>query len=165
MDRSRWASPIVDKSVRICGDYKVSINPLDEDELITLPTTQDLYVQLSGSKIFSKLYLSHAYAQLKFDEKSREFLSINTHKGLYPYLKLPYGVKSASKIFQMKMNQILQGIPKCVCKQDDILIGGETIKEHLDFVEMILERLSEYNVHLKVPTCKFLQSSSVNLGF
>ncbi|KAJ8032982.1 hypothetical protein HOLleu_23086 [Holothuria leucospilota] len=146
VDRSRWASPIVvvrktDKSVRICGDYKVSINPFVEDEQITLSTTQDLYVQLSGSKVFSKLDLSHAYAQLKVDEESREFLTINTHKGLYSFLKLPCGVKSAPKIFQMKMDQILPGIPKCVCKQDDILIGGETVKEHLDIVEMIVERL------------------------
>lgn len=170
MDRSRWASPIVvvrktDKSVRICGDYKVSINPFVEDEQITLSTTQDLYVQLSGSKVFSKLDLSHAYAQLKVDEESREFLTINTHKGLYSFLKLACGVKSAPKIFQMKMDQILPGIPKCVCKQDDILIGAETVKEHLDIVEMILERLSEYNVHLKLPKCKFLQSSTVHLGF
>ena len=54
LKRSEWASPIVvvpkaDRSVRICGDYKVSINPSVEDEQITLPTTQDLYVRMAGS--------------------------------------------------------------------------------------------------------------------
>ena len=65
-DRSDWASPIVvvpkaDKSVRICGDYKVTINSPVEDEQYPLPTQQDLYAALSRSKFFSKLDLSHAY--------------------------------------------------------------------------------------------------------
>ena len=88
-----------------------------EDEPYVLPTTQDLYISLVGSKVFSKLDLSHAYAQLNVDKESQEYLTISTHKGLY---KLPYGVKSFPKIFQAKMDQILQGIEKCVCKQDDI---------------------------------------------
>ena len=74
--------PKADRSVRICGDYKL-INPSVEDEQITLPTTQDLYVQMAGSQVFTKLDLSHAYAQLKVDEASTKFITINTHKGLY----------------------------------------------------------------------------------
>jgi hypothetical protein len=50
---------------------------------------------LTGSKVFSKIDLSHAYAQLNVDKESQEYLTINTHKGLYGYSKLPYGVKSA----------------------------------------------------------------------
>ena len=84
-----------DKTVRICGDYKATINQAVEDEQYPLPTTQDLYAALAGSKVFSKLDLSHAYAQLEVDEESHKFLTINTHKGLYSYRALPYGVKSA----------------------------------------------------------------------
>ena len=54
--------PKADKSVRICGDYKVTINSAVEDEQYPLPTQQDLCAALSGSKFFSKLDLSHAYA-------------------------------------------------------------------------------------------------------
>jgi len=65
----RWASPIVvvpkaNKIVRICHDYKSAINQSVEDEEYVLPTAQDLYTALVGSKIFSKLDLSNAYAQL-----------------------------------------------------------------------------------------------------
>ena len=128
-DRSCWASPVVvvpkaDGTVRICGDYKSTINQSVEDEQYVLPTTQDLYTALVASKVFSKLDLSHAYAQLNVDKESQEYLTIATHKGLYSYLKLPYGVKSSPKIFQAKMDQILLGVEKCVCKQDDVLIGG-----------------------------------------
>ena len=124
----RWASPIVvvpkaDNTVRICGDYKSTINQSVEDEQYVLPTTQDLCTALVGSKVFSKLDLSHAYALLNVDKESQEYLTIATHKGLYSCLKLPYGVKSSPKIVQAKMDQILLGFEKCVCKQDDILIG------------------------------------------
>ena len=102
--------PKADRSVRIYGGYKVSINPSVEDEQITLPTTQDLYVQMAGSQVFTKLDLPQAYAQLKVDEVSTTFLTINTHKGnlMCTILKLPYGVKSSPNIFQSKMDQILQ---------------------------------------------------------
>ena len=128
-DKSHWGSPIVavsksDNTVRIYGDYKATINQSVEDEKYVLPTTQDLYTALVGSNVFSKLDLSHAYAQFNVDKESQEYLTISTHKGLRSYLKLPYGIKSSPKIFQAKMDQILQGIEKCVCKQDDILIGG-----------------------------------------
>jgi len=142
VEKSKWASPIgvvpkADRSVRICGDYEVSINPSLEDEQMTLPTTQNLYVQMAGSQVFTKLDLSHAYAQLKVEETSIKLLTINIHKGLYAYLKLPYGAKSSPKIFQSKIDQILQGIPKCGCKQDDILIGGND--ENLDILQMVLK--------------------------
>ena len=117
-EKSCWASPIVvvpkaDNTVRICGDYNSTINQSVEDEQYVLPTTQDLYTALVGSKVFSKLDLSHAYAQLNVDKESQEYLTIATHKGLYSYLKLPYGVKSSPKIFQAKMDQILLGVEKC----------------------------------------------------
>ena len=116
-DRSCWASPVVvvpkaDGTVRICGDYKSTINQSVEDEQYVLPTTQDLYTALVGSKVFSKLDLSHAYAQLNVDKESQEYLTIATHKGLYSYLKLPYGVKSSPKIFQAKMDQIVTATKK-----------------------------------------------------
>ena len=168
-DRSDWASPIVvvpkaDKSVRICGDYKVTINSAVEDEQYPLPTQQDLYAALSGSKFFSKLDLSHAYAQLSVDKASREYLTISTHKGLYSYTKLPYGVKSAPKIFQAKMDMILQGVEKCVCKQDDILIGGVSWQENIKILAEVLERLHKYNLHLKMAKCEFLKREVVYLG-
>ena len=168
-DRSCWASPIVvvpkaDNTVRICGDYKSTINQSVEDEQYVLPTTQDLYTALVGSKVFSKLDLSHAYAQLNVDRESQEYLTIATHKGLYSYLKLPYGVKSSPTIFQAKMDQILLGVEKCVCKQDDILIGGNDWQEDLKILADVLDRLHKYNLHLKLPKCEFLKPEVVYLG-
>ena len=104
VDHSYWASPIVvvpkaDGSVRICGNYKVTINQVVHDEQYPLPTAQGLYSTLAGSKAFLKLDLTHAYAQMSVDEVSQKYLYINTHKGLYAYTKLPYGVKVRAEDF------------------------------------------------------------------
>ena len=95
IEQSDWASPVVvvpkaDGSVRICGDYKATINQVVDDEQYPLPTAQNLYSTLAGSKVFKKLDLTHAYAQMSVDEESQKSLCINTHNGLYAYTKLPY---------------------------------------------------------------------------
>ena len=71
--------PKADNTVRICADYKSTINQSVEDEQYVLGTTQDLYAALVGSKVFSELDLSHAYAQLNADKESQEYLKITTH--------------------------------------------------------------------------------------
>ena len=91
VERSNWAAPIVvvpktDKSIRICGDYKISINPCVRTEGYPLPKVQDLFSSLSNGTVFSKLDLQHAYQQLEVEESSQLLLTINIHKGLYQYL-------------------------------------------------------------------------------
>ena len=90
VDRSDWASPIVpvpkpDGSLRLCGDYKVSVNKLLDTKQYTLPNAGDLFATLEGGKVFSKIDLSHAYLQLELKAESRKYLTINTHKGLFEY--------------------------------------------------------------------------------
>ena len=62
------------------------------------------------------------------------------------------------------MDQILQVIEKCVCKQDDILIGGIDWQENLRILGEVLDRLHKYNLHLKLPKCEFLEPEVVYLG-
>jgi len=100
---SEWAAPIVtpvkDGSVRVCGDFKVTINPqLDVDEY-PLPRIDDIYASLGGGTLFSVIDLRHAYLQMEVEEQSRPFLTMNTTHGLYQYQCLPYGVASAPAIW------------------------------------------------------------------
>eukprot|EP00795_Rhopilema_esculentum_P017020 gene17020-8525_t len=85
---SDWASPIVvvqkiDGRVRICGDYKVSVNPVLDVDQYPLPNIEDIFATLSGGVYFSKLDLSNAYQQLELEEDAKDVLTINTHKGLF----------------------------------------------------------------------------------
>ena len=92
---SDWAAPIVpvvktNGSVRICGDYKLTANTATKTESYPLPRIEDLFASLVRGNVFSKLYLSHAYLQLPLAEESQPLLTVNTHKGLYRYLRLPF---------------------------------------------------------------------------
>lgn len=72
-----------DSTVRICGDYKVTINPWLEVDQYPLPKTQDLFKKLTGGETLTKLDLSQAYEQVQLEEWSKHYLSMNTHKGLF----------------------------------------------------------------------------------
>ena len=89
---------------------------------------------------------------------------MNTHKGLYRFNRLPYGVASAPAIFQQMMNQVLQGLPSVVCYINNILVTGHTYKEHLKNVEAVFNRLKEYGFCLKLPKCQFFHKSVEYLG-
>ena len=120
---SGWAAPIVpllksDETVRICGDYKQ--NKAAHCENYPLPRTEDLLATLNGGQKFSKLDLSHAYQQLLLDNESREYLTVNTHRGLFQSTRLQFGVHSASGVFQREMEKRLSHIPFTSVRVDDI---------------------------------------------
>ncbi|KAI7789894.1 hypothetical protein IRJ41_014004, partial [Triplophysa rosa] len=168
--RSDWAAPIVvvpkkDKTVRLCGDYKVTVNKCVLPEEYPLPNVEDLLATLAGGKVFSKIDLSFAYQQLELDETSQQYLTINTHKGLFKYHRLAYGISTAPAIFQHTMDQMLQGLPHVVCFMDDILVSAPTVDEHLIVLDKVLSRLQQYGVRVKKAKCEFLCSSVEYLGF
>ena len=68
---------------------------------------EDLFAKLSGGVLFSKIDLSQAYQQLELDEESKQFTVINTHRGLFHFNHLPFGISSAPGIFQRAMDSLL----------------------------------------------------------
>lgn len=130
-DHSEWATPIVtvpkkDGRVRICGDYSVTINPVLDVDQYPLPRPTDLFATLAGGKCFTTLDLTNAYNQIVLDEESRKYLTVNTHRGLYRYTRLPFGVAFAPALFQKTMDTVLQGMDHVICYIDDIMVSGKT---------------------------------------
>jgi len=82
--------------------------------------------------------MSHAYQQLLLDKESKKFTTINTHKGLHQYNRLPFWVSSAPGIFQCTMENLLQGIAHVVLRVDDILVSGKDDPDHLANLEEVL---------------------------
>eukprot|EP00731_Ephydatia_muelleri_P035601 Em0140g4a len=80
------------------------------------------------------------------------------------YKRLPIGVSSAPALFQRAMDTILQGLPGVVCYQDDILVTGKEIDEHLKNLERVFGRLKEFGLRLRLTKCKFLKESVEYLG-
>ena len=89
---------------------------------------------------------------------------INTHKGLYRYTRLPFGIASAPAVFQRTMDTILQGVPNVLCYLDDILITGLSEAEHLRNLEEVLKRLQQHGIRVKANKCAFEQDSVEYLG-
>ena len=144
---SEWAAPIVpvmkpNGAVRICGDYKLTVNRVSKLDNYPIPKTEDLLATLGGGEKFTKLDMSQAYQQMTLDEESRKFTTINTHKGHFQFNRLPFGISSAPGIFQRTMENLLQGIPNVIVRMDDILISGKDDNDHLANREAVFKKLS-----------------------
>ena len=123
----------------MCFDFKVSVNPVLLAEQYPLPRIEDIFANLAGGKHFSKLDLRQAYHQMEVTEESKKFLTINTHKGLFQYNRLVFGISSCPAIWQRAIDQVLQGIPGIQCILDNMIVSGKTDEEHLENLESVLK--------------------------
>lgn len=167
---SDWGTPLVaiakrDGGIRLCGDYKVTVNTQIQVAQHPLPNPTDMFAALGGCKVFSKLDLKHAYQQLIMDEKSQEICTINTHLGLFRPQRLPFGVASSPAIWQQTMDKLFTGLPGVFCFIDDILVAGKDEREHRQRLRSVLQRMQENGIQVHKDKCKFQVSSVEYLGF
>ncbi|XP_064109685.1 uncharacterized protein K02A2.6-like [Macrobrachium nipponense] len=113
VDYSDWSSPLVpivkdNGQVRLCGDYKVTLNPQLQVAQHPVPNPKDMFTTLSGCSVFSKIDLRQAFQQLSMDENSQKLCTVNTYLGLYRPKRLPYGVASSPAIWQQTMGKIFR---------------------------------------------------------
>ncbi|XP_016142093.1 uncharacterized protein K02A2.6-like [Sinocyclocheilus grahami] len=166
---SDWAAPIVpvikkDGSLRLCRDFKVTVvNLVLIPEQYPLPLIEDLFSSLAGGQRFSKTDLCQAYLQICVDPSSQDLLTIVTHKGMYQYQRLPFGITSASTLFQRAMDWILIGLT-VQCYLDDLLITGKDEQEHLSNLEATLRRLQSFGLEVRKDRCEFFCPAVEYLG-
>lgn len=134
----------------------MALNSQLEIDQYPLPRVDDIFASLAGGQKFTKLDLRQAYLQFEVHPSSRKFLTINTHKGLYEYNRMVFGVASAPAIWQRKMDEILADIPFTQCLLDDMLITGWTEQEHKRNVELVLARLQEQGLKVNLAKCQFM---------
>ena len=97
---SNLAAPVVavikaDGYLRVCGDYKLAMNQVSQLDKYPLPDINDHFSKLAGGQTYSKLDFSQAYQQVVLDEILQECVTINTHKELFRFHRLSFGVHSA----------------------------------------------------------------------
>ena len=89
--------------------------------------------EMKNAKFFAKLDASSGYWQIKVDEESSYLLAFMTPDGRFKFNVVPFGLHSASEIFQAEMYKIIAGLEGTLCSQDDIIIWGQTQSSDLGF--------------------------------
>lgn len=167
---SEWATPIVNTkkpngSIRMCADFATGLNDALETYHYPLPTPDSIFATLNGGKFFSKIDFADAFFQLVVDEASRKYLTINTHRGLFQFNRLPFGIKIASAIFQQVIDAMIAGLKRTCGFMDDITVNGTTIGEHNQNLFALFERIQEWGFRIRLDKCKFLMRQIEFLGF
>ncbi|XP_054289212.1 uncharacterized protein K02A2.6-like [Macrosteles quadrilineatus] len=129
-----WGSPLVvvpkpDGTLRLCADFKVTVNPQLYDSHYPIPRIDETLHKLRNAKFFCTLDLFKAYLHIGVDEESACVQTISTHKGTYKVNRLSFGIKTAPSIFQKVMEQVLQDLPGFSSYFDDIIVYGSTLDE------------------------------------
>ena len=169
VDQSDWATPIVpvrkpSGQFRICGDYKITLNPRLKDMVSTTPQIEDIISNLHNSSWFSEIDLVHAFHQISLDLKSSEMTTISTPFGLYRYDFLPFGIKQSPAIFQSILDRILNGIDGVEIYQDNIYVHGLTKEEHDARLREVQSRLLRNNLEINQDKSSFAKREINVLG-
>ena len=156
---SPWGAPVLfvkkkDGSLRLCIDYR-EINKATIKNKYPLPRIDDLFDQLAGSAVFSKIDLRSGYHQLKIREEDVPKTAFRTRYGHHEFLVMPFGLTNAPAAFMDLMNRVFEDyLDKFVIVFiDDILIYSRSREEHAQHLRSVLQRLQSKKLYAKFKKC------------
>ena len=166
--RSPWAFPVVivgkkDGSKRFCVDYR-QLNAITTKYQWNLAHIDDILATLGHSKFFSCCDLKSGYWQIPVRESDKQKTAFTTHKGLYEFNCMPFGLCNAPSIFSELMERVVGDLKFAIAYLDDLIIFSETEEEHLKHLKIVFGRLREANLRLKRSKCEFFKESLPYLG-
>ncbi|GJW29964.1 putative reverse transcriptase domain-containing protein [Tanacetum coccineum] len=158
---SPWGAPVLfvkkkDGSFRMCIDYR-ELNKLTIKNRYPLPRIDDLFDQLQGSSVYSKIDLRSGYHQLRVREGDIPKTAFRTRYGHYEFQVMPFGLTNAPAVFMDLMNRVCKPyLDKFVIVFiDDILIYSRNEEEHASHLRIILELLRKEKLYAKFSKCDF----------
>ncbi|GKC07860.1 putative reverse transcriptase domain-containing protein [Tanacetum coccineum] len=158
---SPWGAPVLfvkkkDGSFRMCIDYR-ELNKLTIKNRYPLPRIDDLFDQLQGSSVYSKIDLRSGYHQLRVCDEDILKTAFRTRYGHYEFQVMPFGLTNAPAVFMDLMNRVCRPyLDKFVIVFiDDILIYSKTKEEHDAHLRLILELLKKEELYAKFLKCDF----------
>ena len=168
--RSAWSSRVVlakkpDGSWRFCNDMR-ALNSVTKADVYPLPNVNEILSSLEGSRFFSNMDLQAGFHQLELTPDSKERTAFVTSSGLYQYKVLPFGCVTAPVNFQRTMDIILAGLGwlVCLCYLDDLIVHARTLNEHLEKLDLVLERIHGAGLTIKLGKCHFAEGQLKCLG-
>ena len=155
MYRSEWVCLSVNvinsnNDVRICAINK-AINTVK----YPLLTVEEVLRSVANAKVFSKLAYQQEFLHLPLDKNSKQYATINPSEGLFRFNYLPFGVASSPAIFQSYISMILAGISNIIIYQDDLLILHPDVENHIETLDIVLNRLQSAGIKLNTKKGSF----------
>ncbi|GJR90284.1 reverse transcriptase domain-containing protein [Tanacetum coccineum] len=170
LSSSPWGAPILfvkkkDGSFRMCIDYR-ELNKLIVKNCYPLLRIDDLFNQLQGSSIYSKINLRSGYHQLRVREEDIPKTAFKTRYGHYKFRVMPFGLTNEPAVFMDLINRVCKPyLDKFVIVFiDDILIYSRNEKEHEEHLKTILELLKKKELYAKFSKCEFWINTVKFLG-
>jgi hypothetical protein len=167
---SPWGAPVLfvhkkDHTLRLCTDYR-ELNKVTIKKKYPLPRIDDLFDQLQGSRVFSKIDLQSGYHQLKIKKGDISKTAFRTRYGHYEYVVMPFGLTNAPAAFMDLMNRVFKPFLDqfVVVFIDDILIYSKTEEEHAEHLEIVLQTLRKHKLYAKLKKCDFWLKEVAFLG-
>ena len=151
---------------RVVCDLR-SLNRITSAVPQNLERIEDIITRLKGSKFFTTLDLRSGFYQIPLTERASEKCSFSTPNGRYSFLKMPFGYVNSPSVFTEMMTKLLDGIESfATAYVDDILIhSGKDINDHLNKIQIVIDRLMKHNLRLKIEKCQWAQDEINYLGF
>lgn len=165
---SEWLNSFVivkktDGSLRICLDPK-DLNKIIKTQKYKIPTIDDIAIKLKGSKYYTTLDATSGFWNIPLDEASSKLCTFGTPFGRYRFKRMPFGITSASEVFQERFKEIfdMEGVEIYI---DDILIHGKTKEEHDRRLKQVFEKAKICNIKFNLNKCKFGMKEIKYLGY
>ena len=167
---SPWGAPVLfvkkkDGTLRLCIDYR-QLNKLTVKNKYPLPRIDDLFDQLKGASIFSKIDLRSGYHQLRIKDADVHKTAFRTRYGHYEFLVMPFGLKNAPAAFMDLMNRFFRPYVDqfVVVFIDDILVYSKDQESHDIHLRVVLETLRKEQLYAKLSKCEFWKNEVSFLG-
>ena len=166
---SPCSAPIVtvrkaDGSLRLCADYR-QLNSKTIPTAFPIPRLNELLDRLKGAEYFSVIDIRSAYYNIDVEENDQNKTAFVIPSGKFEFRYLPFGLIGAPFTFSQAMNFVLEGMEDFLANYfDDILIFSSTINDHLKHLDLVLKRLGDYNLAIKLSKCQFFKSEVKFLG-
>ncbi|KAG8492907.1 hypothetical protein CXB51_010118 [Gossypium anomalum] len=158
---SPWGAPVLfvkkkDRTMRLCIDYR-QLNKVTIKNKYPLPRIDDLFDQLKGASVFSKIDLRSGYYQLRVRDSDIPKTAFRTRYGHYEFLVMPFGLTNAPAVFMDLMNRIFRPYLDrfVVVFIDDILVYSRNETEHAEHLRLVLRILRDKQLYAKFSKCEF----------
>lgn len=168
--KSPFSSPIVlvkkrDNSIRFCIDFR-KLNSQTKKWVFPLPNQEEILEAGSGAQYDTTLDLNSGYWQMSMDEQSRQYTAFNTVDNQYEFIRMPFGLSNAAASFSKMMATVMAGLVGQIVHVylDDLIVMTKTWTQHKEYLKMVLAKIQEANLTIKLAKCRFAHHEANVLG-